>query len=211
MSSRNATRPHDLGPDGLKTGPGAPILDPSVEATRRAFDLCTGDDALPYATRARILAWMAEGAREVTWALCSLPRDRWAQLPPERLSDWPALRHVQHLALRQAHMLLPSVRQALGEPASAAPVLSTFEIEEAERSDESAEDIIRSVAETRFELLQRLEVAPEESWHTLEWSLLSARQHELEHLAAIWRISLHWDRVSRTPTPGVPLHPADRP
>ena len=25
--------------------------------------------------------------------------------------------------------------------------------------------------------------------------MLHARQHELEHLAAIWRVALYWDRV----------------
>ena len=34
------------------------------------------------AARARILAWLAEGAREVTWALCTLPGERWALVPP---------------------------------------------------------------------------------------------------------------------------------
>ena len=82
---------------------------------------------------------------------------------------------------------------------------------------ESAEDIVRGLGESRFELLQRLEVAPDEAWAEpiqLDWLMLVARQHELEHLAAIWRIALYWDRVTPTPSalPGgaAYLHPADR-
>ena len=208
MSSRNATRPQDLGPDGLKTGAGTPILDASVEATRRASDLCTGD-ALHSLIRARLLVWLGEGAREVTWALCSLPRDRWTALPPARLSDWPALRHVRHLALHQTNVLLPTVRQVLGEPASTTAASLELEAEAAIESTE-AEQIIHDFGAARYELSQRVETAPDEAWQRLEWQLLDARRHELEHLATLWRIALNWDRVSRTPAPGVPLHPADR-
>jgi hypothetical protein len=46
--------------------------------------------------------------------------------------------------------------------------------------------------------------------------LLRMRQHELDHLASLWRMALYWDRVSPSiATPdraaaGLPLHPADR-
>jgi hypothetical protein len=71
---------------------------------------------------------------------------------------------------------------------------------------------VRELGESRFELLQRLEIAPE-SAPDVEWMMLDARQHELEHLAAMWRAALYWDRVSLTAVPGAagyPLHPADR-
>jgi hypothetical protein len=102
---------------------------------------------------------------------------------------------------------------------------------------DQAETLIRGLGEVRFELLQRLETAPDEAWRRpipsvfapeasnssrrvqLDWLMLHARQHELEHLAAIWRVALYWDRVAqpvasgrgrdRQPA-GLPLHPADR-
>jgi hypothetical protein len=242
MSHRHAAKPLHLGPDGLKTIRGTPILGASVEA-KRVRDLCTAD-APSDGARERILAWLAEGAREVTWALCSLPRERWAATPPSRLSDWPALRHARHLALREVH-LLPTIRQALGEAAGEAP-LSTAAIEHADAAwdpaaaIESAEAIVRGLGEVRFELLQRLESAPDEVWERplpvsaasdtrgvvqpvqLGWLMLDARRHELEHLSAIWRVVLYWDRVSPAAAPaassawpdgpitGLPLHPADR-
>jgi hypothetical protein len=100
---------------------------------------------------------------------------------------------------------------------------------------ESAEAIVQGLGETRFELLQWLESAPDEVWERpippdtsgtghplqLDWLMLHARQHELEHLAAIWRVALNWDRVALSTTAersrgeehiaGLPLHPADRP
>src|SRR5712691_5428538 len=166
---RDGTKPHDLGLDRLKPVPGTPILRASVEVPRkRVIDLCTGV-AAPTGARERILRWLAEGAREVTWALCSLPRERWAEASPARLSDWPALRHARHLALRETYLTLPTVRQALGEVSSeAAP--STDDLAHADAAwdpaaaIESAEAIVRGLGDTRFELLQRLESAPDEAW-----------------------------------------------
>ena len=234
MSFRDATRPQDVGPDGLKPGRGTRTLRASVEAKAPASDLCT-PYAPPDAVRERILVWLAEGAREVNWALCSLSREHWVSPPAPRLSEWPALRHARHLALREKHLTLSAVRQALGEPAADASVAPILEFERADAAWdpaaalESAETIVRDLGETRFELSQLLEAAPDEAWARpvsaavmpadssgdrlpvqLAWLLLHARQHELEHLAAMWRISLNWERIPRTPIPGVPLHPADR-
>jgi len=216
MSFRDGTKPQDPGPDRLKPVPGTPILRASVEVPRkRVIDLCTSV-AAPTGARERILAWLAEGAREVTWALCSLPRERWAEPPPSRLGGWPALRHARHLALRETHLTLPSVRQALGDVA-AESVPSSAELEhvdsawDAAAAIESAEAIVQGLGNTRFELLQWLEAAPDQAWdRKLDWLILQARQHELEHLAAIWRVALYWDRVSPASVTGLPLHPADR-
>jgi hypothetical protein len=219
MSFRDATKPQDLEPERLKPDQGTPILDASVEAEGPATPLCSGR-APNDVTRARILAWLGEGVREVTWALCSLPRERWAEAPPAGLGGWPALRHIQHLALREMHQVVPTLRQALGESAAEATAWSTLELHQADAAwdaasaHESAEATIRGLGQTRFELLQRLESAPDDAWHQsdvdLNWLLLSARQHELQHAAAIWKLALNWDRVERTPIPSVPLHPADR-
>lgn len=221
MSFRDATKPQDLEPESLKPAEGAHNLDRSVEAEGPATDLCTGQ-APNEGTRVRILAWLAEGVREVTWALCSLPRERWAAVPPRQLGDWPALRHIRHMALRETHQVLPKVCQMLGETSRQAKALSTLELEQldaawdAGEADRSAEDLVRGLGETRFELLQRLEAAPDDAWQgsdgELNWLLLNAHQHELQHLAAVWKIALQWERVSReaATTPSVPLHPADR-
>src|SRR2546426_3667303 len=166
---RDGTKPHDPGLDRLKPVPGTPILRASVEVPRkRVIDLCTGV-AAPNGARERILAWLADGAREVTWALCSLPRERWVASPPARLDTWPVLRHARFLALRETHLTLPTVRHALGEVA-AAELPSTAELDHVEAGGdaaaaiESAEAIVRGLGETRFELLQRLQAAPHQSW-----------------------------------------------
>jgi hypothetical protein len=216
MSFRDATKPQDLEPERLKPAPGTPTLNPSVEAEGPATDLCSGR-APNHVARERILAWLAEGVREVTWALCTLPRERWAASPPSHLDHWAALRHIRHLSLRETHQVLPAVRQALGETPAQAPGWSALELEQADATwdaAESTEAIVRGLGETRFELLQRLESAPDAVWeepqHNVIWLLLNAKQHELQHLAAIWKIALNWDRLERTPIPSVPLHPADR-
>jgi hypothetical protein len=230
MSFRDATKPQDVGPDRLKPVPGTSILRASVEA-KRVSDLCTGA-AAPDSARERILAWLAEGAREVSWALCSFPRERWAESPPTRLSAWPALRHARHLALRETYLTLPTVRHALGDEGEELP--SPAELEHVDAAwdgvaaIESAEAIVRGLGDTRFELLQRLEAAPDEAWERpvpvavapdpsglvspiqLDWLMLHARQHEMEHLAAIWRVALYWDRASPAPVSGRLKDPDER-
>jgi hypothetical protein len=177
---------------------------------------------------------LAEGAREVTWALCSLPRERWTTPPPERLSAWPALRHVRHLMLHERLVTLPEVGYALDGAPRESP--STVALERADAAwdpvlaCDTADTLIHDLAGIRFELGQRLESAPDEVWNRatshpaaadarprLAELLLRTRQHELEHLATIWRIALYWDRVSPSTerhapagAVGLPLHPADR-
>jgi hypothetical protein len=188
------------------------------------IDLCAGL-AEPLLARGRIFAWLAEGARELGWALCSLPRERWTARPPQRLGTWPVLRHARALALRERYVTLPAVDYALGV-AQAWPSTATFEQAEAawdaRAAQATADALLRELGETRFELLQRLESAPDVLWQSalpvdtapqrLDTLLLRARQHELEHLAAMWRIALYWDRVSPATVGSValPLHPADR-
>src|ERR1043166_1010077 len=158
MSFRHAIKPQDLDPERLKPAEGTPTLNASVEAQAPAPDLCS--QAPNGIDRERILAWLAEGVRGVTWALCSLPRERWAALPPARVGDWPALRHLQHLALRETHHVRPSVRQVLGDSPTDAPALSTLDLDQADAAwdpAESANTSLRRLGETRFDLLQRLE------------------------------------------------------
>src|SRR5215207_5414726 len=144
MSIRDRMTPQDFRPDRLNPVSGTPILRASVEATR-LNDLCTSAEP-PTGARERILAWLAEGAREVSWALCALPRERWASVPPERLGAWPALRHARHIALREAHLTLPTVRHVLGETADAPPSAADLEHADAAwdaaAAIESAQDIV---------------------------------------------------------------------
>ena len=196
-------------------------------------DLCTGYSGGPFATRALILGWLAQGPRDVTWALCSLPRERWVVEPPGRPGHWPALRHVRHLVLDETNLTVPAVRCALGE----LPLDSLPPRAERQRADAawdaaetlaSAEALVQKLGELRFELLQRLEAAPDADWERplpaplalafgsqparLEALLLRAYAHQLEHLSAIWKLALYWDRSPPTidPTVALPLQPADR-
>ncbi len=189
-------------------------------------DLCagpTGSDAI----RGRILAWLAEGAREVSWALCSLPRERWTMTPPARLGEWPALRHVRHLVLSARHITLPRVEYALtGEKRDPVSTVALEQADAAWDSDvasDTADELLADLAGVRFELLQRLEVAPDDVWESLSPARLDAqprltelllrmRQHEFDHLASLWRMALYWDRVSPSTAEavGLLLHPADR-
>ena len=88
MSFRDATQTTISWAGPLETGSRARLSSgPSVEAETGERPLHRA--AAPAVARERILAWLAEGAREVTWALCSLPRERWAEPPPSRWATGP--------------------------------------------------------------------------------------------------------------------------
>ena len=222
----------NVGTGRLETGLGHTY---PVELAESVSDPCAGlrsSDQIALA-RPRILIWLAEGARELTWALCSLSRERWTVIPPARLDAWPALRHVRHLALRESRLTLPMVRYLMGElPLEALHSVADFEREDAAwdgaGTAAAAETFIAELARTRFELLQRLEAAPDDLWKTVprecracrdrgpvsvDRLMQRARQHEFEHLAALWRIVLYWDAISPalSGSMGVPLHSPDGP
>jgi hypothetical protein len=238
-----------MGPAALKPGRAAFTLRPSVEA-----ELVSDIEPAPLAShqpglaRPRLLAWLGEGVREVSWVLSWLPRARWAVPPPSPsdLGTWPALRHVRHLALHETRLCMPAVRRLAGAAAATdvpgqptdepSAMLADVEREDAawdaEAAAAAAEAIVAELAAARFELLQQAEMAPDAAWPQIEALLLRARQHELEHLAALWRLALYWEAPSTSPhasptsspasqggnpptsSPagqgGVPLHPADR-
>jgi hypothetical protein len=197
--------------------------------------LCSSFSTDPHAVRARWLGWLADGAREVTWALCSIPAERWLAVPPgsSGLGEWPPARHVRHLALNESRLIRPVVDAVLDSPASG-QVPSRSELDQldaawdASLSTEAVEGLIAALGEGRFDLLQRLEAAPDEVWQRplpvgvapgeapahLDWLLARARQHELEHLSALWTLALYWDRISPSTASAsgvsLPLHPADR-
>ncbi len=200
-------------------------------------DPCQAWPLGPQDERARLLAWLASGARELAWALCSLPRERWLEPPPDHVArttgGWPALRHVRHVSLYAAQLWLPAVQAALGQrrPEQLAPIVELERQDAAWDARSAAADaLVRSLAETRFELLRLLESAPDDAWARplapeladrgtprarparLGWLVARAYQHELEHLSALWKLALYWDRAPAPPSAGadLPLQPADR-
>jgi len=73
----------------------------------------------PRAARAHLVSWLAQGTRDIAWALASVPRSRWIEEPPTDqlayLGTWSALRHVRHLSLGLSEATVPAVRFVLGE------------------------------------------------------------------------------------------------
>ena len=195
-------------------------------------ELCSRYVADPHAARARWLAWLAGGARDVAWALCSIPSERWTATPPaaDRLGEWPPARHVRHLALAEQRWFVPVVEAVVEERPLGAR--SSSELDEVDAawdpslSPEAVGDLVDVLGEGRFAVLQRLESAPDAAWHRplpsgvapgpraarLDWLLARAHQHELEHLSTLWALALYWDRSSASTGPGVslPLQRADR-
>src|SRR5919201_1515372 len=183
--------------------------------------------------RVRWLAWLASGASDLAWALASIPTERWTRTPPEpaQLGAWPPARHVRHQALTETRLIVPAVDAVLDQADPVAlPTRAELDHLNAAWDPAMPVDAVRAlldaIGEARFSLLQRLEGAPDEAWQRplpagvapgekpaqLDWLLARTRQHELEHLSALWKLALYWDRVS-PPTASrvsLPLQPAGR-
>ncbi len=224
-----------------------PVLDPGRDPPYAPARMSTAHEGDPSADavegaaegRARLLTWLAAGARDVRWGLHSVPRERWAADPPAHLAQtagsWPALRHVRHLCLYASHVWLPGVRFALGAAdAHDVPRLSEVEGQDAawdaRLAARSADDWIEGLGAARFDMLQLLESAPDDAWTrplapeligansqeaqrpALAWLVARGYQQELEHLSAIWKLALYWDRVppASGAGSGLPLQTADR-
>jgi hypothetical protein len=176
----------------------------------------------PRAARGHLVSWLAQGVRDVGWALASVPRSRWLLDPPPEqapiLGPWCALRHVHHLANDMALNTVPAVRFVLGElPAHRLPTAAALEQADAAWDPVAALDgvqsLLRTLGDARFTLLRLLESAPDGVWLRplppevaparqpgaepvgLGWLVARSYQDELEHLSAVWKLALYWDRI----------------
>jgi hypothetical protein len=168
--------------------------------------------------RGRLLGWLAQGAREVEWALSSIPEERWGLTPPNTssLGEWSAERLVRHLALREQLLTLPLVRAVISPDSvgDSAPGLSFERRDAAWAPDETGAGVahyVKALSEARFDLLQVVEAAPDAAWARsippgllrddgettaevggLGWILARSHQHELEHTSTLWKLALSW-------------------
>lgn len=175
------------------------------------------------------LAWLASGARELDWVLQGLPTTRWREAPPpERrtfLGDWSAARHVRHLALYESLRGLPAIRAAAAGLGGSANAIELEGQDAAWDPGSTDEFVVRTwvsdLAAARYAMLAVAESAPDRAWHEtsveapgLAWLIGRSHQHELEHLASLWRLVLYWDLnlppadAGHTPS-GLPLQSSD--
>lgn len=131
--------------------------------------------------------------------------------PPFLNAEWSAAREVYHLALYEEVVALPSMRLWLGDPEVDG---SAFEREDAlwesegQHFDYSA--LLHRLNTVRAEqiallpaLAGRWDEARETVWTvpeldpiTLHWVVAKTLQHTAEHISAIGRIALFWDRAA---------------
>ncbi len=55
------------------------------------------------------------------WAIEQMPEEQLYQSPPNRLQEWPAVRHLLHLQFYEEHVALPNMRLWLNQDGTVDP------------------------------------------------------------------------------------------
>ncbi len=148
---------------------------------------------------------LAQGLADFEHALEQVPADRLYVEPPpaageDSLGEWPAARHLFHLAYYEQHTAIPALHYWIGEP------YPHYEGPDEDAAWESAREIERGIAMLRETREWQMELIPRvlaETWrhvrHTgwgdvsLRWAMTKTIQHTHEHINGVLRLALFWE------------------
>ncbi len=156
---------------------------------------------------------LAHGLSNFEHALAQVPADRlYVRPPPARgedsLGEWPAARHLFHMAYYEQHSAIPALHYWIGEP------YPHYEGSGEDAAWESSREIERTLVnlrEAREWQMELIRSVPAETWnhvrHTgwgdvsLLWVMTKTVQHTHEHINDVLRIALFWDMAEARARP----------
>lgn len=162
------------------------------------------DDALWFASQLR------SSGDAVLWAYDQLPPTRRLETPPDADSfgDWPAARHLWHLAEYERCLAAPAMRLWLG---GAMPTHEDMWDESdagwAAASLPAAPDVVRMFRAARAAQAEVLDALASADWQTprptpwgersLQMIVTKTLQHSFSHADTLLRMVLWWDDIVR--------------
>ena len=132
------------------------------------------------------------------WGVEQVPSERRVLLPPARLGEWTAARHVFHMLNYEQTVALPSMQQWLGGPL---PV-DLDEDAAWTGEDQDPDRLLARFSQVRAEQIALLPKFEEADWRatreavwgpvTLLWVVSKTYQHTAEHTHDVMRLALFW-------------------
>lgn len=138
------------------------------------------------------------------WAVEQVPAERHYVKPPRESEEWSVARHVFHLFYYEQTVVLPTMRQWLGDPLPSND--RTYYQNEDEEWKKNGQDISNLLTKFRAVRAEQLLLLPDfnlETWEekhdtvwgsvTLKWVVTKTYQHTCEHIHNVLRLALFWD------------------
>ena len=135
------------------------------------------------------------------WAVGQLTPERRSVPPPLHPDEWPALRHVFHMAAYERYVALPSMRQWQGGPPVSLEGLDEDVMWNGGQGQDLA-DLLASFHQVRSEQIALLPQFDASAWEepratvwgavTLRWVVTKTFQHTCEHTHDVLRMALWW-------------------
>jgi hypothetical protein len=133
------------------------------------------------------------------WGAEQVPSERRALLPPARLGEWTAARHVFHMLDYEQKEALPSMQQWLGGPLPA----DSDEDVAWNGDNQDMDSLLARFKQVRAEQIALLPKFEEADWQTtreavwgprtLLWVVSKTYQHTAEHTHDVMRLALFWE------------------
>ena len=153
---------------------------------------------------------LAHSLAMLVGAWAALPEERWAMMPPERLtriSTWPAQLHLYHLyEYERITVGTAAIWRAGATPlseAEEAELVRPYREQEQRWQQLSGAETMAKMQEQRQALLALLPQI--DDWdavhdvlfgeHNLRWVVAKCFQHTLEHTTTLLQLGLFWDRT----------------
>lgn len=139
------------------------------------------------------------------WAFDQLPKAYHYQLPPfpKSLGTWPPIRHIWHVTGYERDLVIPSMRQWLGEPLATGDRWQNNDLAFEQACQQGLDKIVAEFCATRqqqIDLLAELvsvdwEAPRETLWGNkpLKMVVTKTYQHTFEHGDTLLRMGLWWE------------------
>lgn len=143
------------------------------------------------------------------WAFEQLPQAYHYQLPPapKYLGTWPPIRHVWHVTGYERDLVIPSMRQWLGEPLASVDRWQDDDLAFERACQQGLNEILtqfRAVRQQQLDLLNQLTKVDWEAPHETLWGdkplkmvVTKTYQHIFEHGDTLMRMGLWWEEIER--------------
>lgn len=143
------------------------------------------------------------------WAFEQLPKAYHYKLPPapKYLGTWPPIRHIWHVTGYERALVIPSMRQWLGEPLATVDRWQNDDLAFEQARQQGLDEIVAEFYATRQQQIDLLAALTSVDWEApretlwgnkpLKMVVTKTYQHTFEHGDTLLRMGLWWEEIAR--------------